>query len=222
MQIHVVNAGNRHLYGAELEAFFRARHRIYVEEKEWRQDDGTGFETDQFDTDDATYLIGIAHNEVMTGTRLVATSRPHMLSEVFPHLCDFGGVIRSDNVAEWTRGFIVPEYRERGIGPIKGQFCGTVMEYCLNEGISRIGGVQDLYWLPVWKRYHWTVRQVGNPAEIDGRWCVAAFFDVTQEACTRALQAGGLKQSILVHRGPYEPFLNEGAPTKWGGGTNAA
>jgi acyl-homoserine lactone synthase len=221
MQIHVVNAANRSLYAAELEEFFRARHKIYVEEKDWRQDDGTGFEIDQFDTDDATYLIGIENDEVMTGTRLVATSRPHMLSDVFPHLCDFSGVIRADDVAEWTRGFIIPKYREHGIGPLKGQFCGTVMEYCLKEGISRIGGIQDLYWLPVWRRYRWTVRQVGNPAEIDGRWCVAAFFDVCKEACMQALRAGGLEQSILVYRGPYKPFL-ERRETRWAGGSNAA
>jgi acyl-homoserine lactone synthase len=222
MKIHVVNSANRHLYGAELEDFFRARHRIYVEEKEWREDDGSGFEIDQFDTEDATYLIGIEGDEVMTGTRLVPTSLPHMLSEIFPHLCDFAGVIRADNVAEWTRGFIVPEYRERGIGPVKGQFCGTVMEYCLNEGIQRIGGIQDLYWLPVWRRYKWTVRQVGNPAQVDGRWCVAAFFDVCQDARDRALSAGGIHDSILVHRGPYEPFLHGVESRRAKGGRNAA
>lgn len=222
MKIHVVNSANRHLYSAELEEFFRERHKIYVEEKEWREADGSGLEIDQFDTGDATYLIGIDNDRVMTGTRLVPTTRPHMLSEVFPHLCDFAGVIRSADVAEWTRGFIVPEYRERGIGPLKGQFCGTVMEYCLNEGISRIGGIQDLYWLPVWKRYKWTVRPIGNPAEVAGRWCVAAYFDVTRDARDRAMSAGGLDESILVHRGPYKPFLYEREFALATGGSNAA
>jgi len=208
MQIHVVNEANRYLYQSELQAFFEARHRIYVEEKEWRTDDGTGLEIDQFDTEEATYLIGFDdQGQVMTGTRLVPTSQPHMLSEVFPHLCDFTGVIRSDDVAEWTRGFIVPEYRQAGIGPIKGQFCGMVMEYCLREGVTRIGGIQDLYWLPVWKRYKWSVRPIGNPAQVDGRWCVAAFFEVTPDARERAMKAGGLDRSILVHRGPYKPFI---------------
>ena len=207
MQIHVINEANRHLYGAELEAFFKARHRIYVEEKEWRDDDGTGLEIDQFDTPEATYLIGMENDDVITGTRLIPTSAPHMLSEVFPHLCSFQGVLRADDVAEWTRGFIVPEYRERGIGPIKGQICGTVMEYCLKEGVGRIGGIQDLYFLPVWKRYKWAVRPAGNPELVAGRWCVAAFFDVTADARDRALDAAGLDHSILVHRGPYQPFV---------------
>jgi acyl-homoserine lactone synthase len=209
MQIHVINAANRRLYTTELDKFFRARHEIYVEEKGWRDADPSGMEIDQFDTDDATYLVGIVDGEVMTGTRLTPTTAPHMLSDVFPNMADYNGLIRRPDVAEWTRGFIIPKFREKGHGPIKGQFCGTVMEYCLNEGINSIGGVQDLYWLPLWKRFGWTVRPVGSPHEIDGRHCVAAFFDVTEHARDRALRNGGLDRSILVHRGPYQPFIPE-------------
>lgn len=205
MLIHVVNSANRHLYADELNAFFEARHQIYVEEKGWRDGDNTGLEIDQFDTDDATYLVGITDGQVMTGTRLIPTDRPHLLSEVFPNMSTVP--VRDPRVAEWTRGFIVPAYRERGIGPIKGSFCATVMEYCLKEGIERIGGVQDLYWLPVWKRYAWNVRPIGNPMEIDGRWCVAALFDVTREAYEQAARCGGMRESILIHRGPYKPFV---------------
>lgn len=205
MQIHVVNSANRHLYTSELTDFFRVRHQIYVEEKAWREDDRTGLEVDQFDTDDATYLLGTIDGSVMTGTRLIPTDRSHMLADVFPYMCETP--VRDPRVAEWTRGFIVPRFRERGIGPIKGQFCASVMEYCLKEGIEKIGGVQDLYWLPVWKRYSWTVRPIGEPREIDGRWCVAALFDVNEDAYTHAARCGGLTESILVHRGPYKPFV---------------
>ena len=215
MLIHVVNVANRHLHADLLDEFFRARHQIYVEEKGWREDDQSGFEIDQFDTDDATYLIGVIDGKVMTGTRLIPTDRPHLLSEVFPHMCTLP--LRDPRVAEWTRGFIIPEFREKGIGPIKGQFCASVMEYCLKEQVSKIGGVQDLYWLPVWKRYSWNVSPIGNPSEIDGRWCVAALFDVTPEAYEHAARCGGLTQSILRYKGPYKPFvevLAQGTPRR--------
>ncbi len=209
MQIHVVNAGNRHLYGDMLDQFFRARHDIYVEEKGWRQASQDGREIDQFDTEKATYLIGEVDGEVMTGTRLIPTAEPHLLSEIFPDMADFKGLVRCPDVAEWTRGFITRKFREKGHGPIKGQFCGTVMEYCLLEGITAIGGVQEMHWLPLWKRFRWTVRPVGNPRQIDGITCVAAFFDVTHAARIKALTCGGLSSSILVYRGPYRPFIAE-------------
>lgn len=207
MQVHVVTASNRESYKNELIAFFQERHRIYVEEKGWREDDGSGFEIDQFDTDDATYLIGVQDGRVMTGTRLISTTLPHLASEIFPHLCDFNGVLRSPTVAEWTRGFISPEYREKGIGPIKGQFCSAVMEFCLQEGITQVGGIQEFYWLRLWKHFGWKVDPVGSPAKVDGKWCVVAYMQASEAARDGAMASGGIDRSILVRRGPQQPFV---------------
>lgn len=208
MKIHVIHARNRHLYEREMEDFFRQRHRIYVEEKGWRDAAEDGLEIDQFDTAAATYLIGIVDGRVMTGSRFVPTTRPHLLSEVFHHLCDFEGVVRDPTVAEWTRGFIIPEFREVAGVNLKAQFCATVMEYCLNQGITRIGGIQEIYWLPLWKRFRWTVRPVGSPSLIDGEWCVPAYFDVSEEAFAGAWRFARLQESILVERGPRQDFVS--------------
>jgi acyl-homoserine lactone synthase len=206
MEIHVVNQANRHLYTDVLEAYFQARYPIFVEELGWRETNTDRVEIDQYDNEDATYLIGLVNGEVMTGTRLYPTSLPHLLSEHFPHLSP-DGIVRLPHVAEWTRGFIVPKFREQGHGPIKGQFCGTVMDYCLKEGITQIGGVQDCNWLPLWRRYGWNVIPMGPVTDIDGRKCVAAYFEVTKHARDTALRRGGLDTSLLVHQGPYRPFV---------------
>jgi acyl-homoserine lactone synthase len=197
MKIHVVNSKNFSSNLDLLNDFLKARRNIYIEEKGWMPDDGREIETDQFDNRHATYLIGEIDGEVMTGTRLYPTMKPHMLSEVFPEF----GVLRSPTVYEWTRGFIIPKYREAGHGPIKGQFCGTVMEYCLIEGITQIGGLQDLYWLRLWRRYGWKVHEIGPRMKVDNRMCVAAYFDVTEEARVGALHEGGMtaNESILVY-----------------------
>lgn len=207
MEIHVVNTANRHLYGELLKQFFEARYRIYVEEKGWRGDNSDRVEIDQFDIPSATYLIGIVDGQVMTGTRLLPMTGSTMLADVFPHMHEDRSAIDCRAAAEWTRGFIVPEYREKGHGPIKGQFCGTVMAYCIEEGIAHVGGVQDCYWLPLWKRFGWNVVPVGSRSLIDGRECVAAFFEVTPQARDAALRRGGLDRSLLVRRGPYASFL---------------
>ena len=124
------------------------------------------------------------------------------MSEVFPHLCTRIGVVRDAAVFEWTRGFIVPEYRETGGLLIKAQFCTAVMEYCLGEGIQQIGGIQELYWLPLWKRFGWVVHVIGEPCEIDGDICVPAYFDVSEDALNGVRRRAKLDHSILVHRGP--------------------
>jgi acyl-homoserine lactone synthase len=212
MEMHVVTAANRDSYKHELIEFFKERYRIYVLEKHWRDDDGSGFEIDQFDTDDATYLIGTEDGHVICGTRLLSTTLPHMADQVFPQMCDITGIIRSPLVAEWTRAFIVADRRERGIGPIKGQICAATMQYCLQEGIEQVGGIQDLYWMRLWKRFGWKVNLAGTPAKVAGRWCVVAYMQVSERARDNAMASTGIGYHGLVQNGAYRPFVTG---TEW-------
>ena len=205
MQVHVISNANKADYASELDELFRIRHRIYVEEKRWREPSADGRELDQFDTEHAVHLVGIRDGRLIAGSRFIPTTQPHLLSEVFPHLCTLKGVIRDPAVFEWTRGFIAPEFRETGGLLIKAQFCTAVMEYCLREGITQIGGIQELYWLPLWKRFGWVVRIIGEPSEIDGDICVPAFFDVSQEALSGVRRRANLDRSILVHKKSQAP-----------------
>ena len=209
MEMHVVTAANRDLYKRELIEFFQARYRIYVHEKHWREDDGSGFEIDQFDTDAATYLIGIEDGRVICGTRLLSTTQPHMADQVFPHLSNLTGIVRSPQIAEWTRAFIIQERRENGIGPIKGQICAATMQFCLQEGIDQVGGIQDLYWMRLWKRLGWKVNPAGTPAKVAGRWCVVAYMQVSEAARNNAMVSTGIDCHGLVQHGDYQPFVTE-------------
>jgi len=208
MDVHVVTAANRHLYPSLLDQFFRERHKIYAQELAWVPPSPDGLEMDQFDTLKAVYLIGVEDGKVITGSRFVPTDQPHMLSEVFPHLCTLGGgVIRDAAVAEWTRGFVVKDRRE-GLGVrLKAQFCYAVMDYCLGEGIERIGGIQEVYWLSLWQRLGWTVEVRGEPSLFGKDLWVPAYFDVTEEALAGAKRWAKADRSILIHQGPHQPFI---------------
>ena len=87
MDVHVITDANKAAYAAELDQLFRIRHRIYVEEKKWREPSDDGRETDQFDTEHAVHLVGIRNGQIIAGSRFIPTTQPHLLSEVFPHLC---------------------------------------------------------------------------------------------------------------------------------------
>ena len=66
--IHVVTRDNRHLYGNELQQYFRLRHEIFVEERGWkdlyRPD---GLEIDRYDNEHAVYLLAIDRERVVGG-----------------------------------------------------------------------------------------------------------------------------------------------------------
>lgn len=210
MQVHVVTKANAHLYPKELEQFFRIRHDIYAVDLGWVPVSADGLERDQFDIAEAVYMLGIEDGRVITGSRFTPTHLPHMLSVVFPHMCTRnGGIIHSPDVAEWTRGFVIPEYRE-GLGVrLKAQFCHAVMEYFLAEGVTKIGGIQEIYWLSLWKRFGWSVAIHGEPADFNGRDWVPAYFDVSEAALAGAARWGKLESSILVRRGDIKPFISD-------------
>jgi acyl-homoserine lactone synthase len=85
--IHVISAVNRHRYEDVLDQHFRMRHEIFVEERKWealRKPDGR--EIDAYDNEDAIYLLALENRRVLGGCRLHPTTKPTMMSEVFPHL----------------------------------------------------------------------------------------------------------------------------------------
>ncbi|MER9758099.1 hypothetical protein NKJ46_32835 [Mesorhizobium sp. M0166] len=69
--VHVVNALNKHLYENEFDEFLRRRHDFFVHQKRWRPPSPDGRELDQFDTDAATYLLGLEDGRVVTSARLI-------------------------------------------------------------------------------------------------------------------------------------------------------
>jgi acyl homoserine lactone synthase len=65
----------------------RYRHRVFVEKLGWQLQCENALEYDQFDRDDTVYVV--AHNrghQVVGTARLLPTTRPYLLDEVFPQL----------------------------------------------------------------------------------------------------------------------------------------
>src|SRR5262245_61279959 len=131
IEAHIVTPANRQLYEAEFDEFLRRRHDFFVRQKRWRPESPDGREIDQFDTDAATYILGIENCEVVTSARLIPTSERHLVSEFFSHMCEHRGVPRRRDWAEWTRTFVLPRKRSVGLRGTLTQLCCAVMEYAL-------------------------------------------------------------------------------------------
>ena len=117
MEVHVIRRENRHLYTDILEDYFRIRHQIYVVERKWADlDRPDKREIDRFDTDDTIYLLGLDGSTIVAGMRLVPTTSPTLLSELFPALA-LNGPIRRRDVYELSRIFVVPNRRGEHAGP---------------------------------------------------------------------------------------------------------
>ena len=80
---------------------FRQRHEIYVERRGWKAlQSVNGEERDQFDRPDTIYLLAIdEEDDILAGLRLLPTTGPHLLADIFPHLVMSSDIPRGDDIS---------------------------------------------------------------------------------------------------------------------------
>lgn len=194
--IHVITRNNRAGYTDVLEEYFCLRHDVFVEERGWRdlaRPDGR--EVDAYDDDHATYLIALDGGRVIGGLRLYPTLRPHMISQSFPHLVRDGRILRGPTVLECTRYFIV---RERRMGRADCRLLAAFQEFCLEEGITEVTAVVEMWWLPRWHQAGFKVRPLGLPTQVEDQPCIAAAIRISEESLHQVRRLAGLRGSCLL------------------------
>ncbi len=200
--LHVVTAENRDRYAGQVEESFRIRHRIYVEERGWRDlDRPDKREIDQFDTDDAVYLLALDEQtgRVVGGSRLVPTVKPHLMSEVFPQLASMRQLPRSADIFEWTRYYVVPERREpHAISDVACTIMCGVQEYCLAKEISQLSIVTEPFWISRFLGLGWNPKPLGLPIRWQGMDVVGITVDVSDQALRQTRKVRNISTSVLV------------------------
>jgi acyl-homoserine lactone synthase len=198
--IHVISAANHHLYEDVLEEHFRIRHDIFVEERQWetlRKPDKR--EVDSFDNEDTIYLLALEGRRVIGGHRLYPTTKPSMMSEIFPHLAEVRGYPSDPLVWEWSRYFIV---RNRRDGNLNLRLMAAVQEFCLAEGIAKISAIMETWWLPRFQEAGFVVTPLGLPALVENAWTMAALIDVSHDTLRAINERTGLS-SVIQRQGPH-------------------
>jgi acyl-homoserine lactone synthase len=197
--IHVVSAVNRHLYEDVIEQHFRVRHEIFVEERKWdalRKPDGR--DIDDYDNEDTIYLLALDNRRVVGGYRLYPTTKPTMMSEVFPHLAAVRGCPSDPLVWEWSRFFVA---RDRRDGAVNLQLMAAAQEFCLDQGIERLCLVMETWWLPRFHDIGFVVTPLGLPMLIEDSWTMAATIEVRQGSLDVVRGRTGMSQ-LIRQEGP--------------------
>lgn len=166
---------------AELDQAFSLRHKVFVEEKCWkelRSEDGR--ETDRFDDEHAVHMLYIVDGRVIGYQRMLPSTRPHILSEILPELCE-GERPVGPNIWEWTRYCVEPGYRERGriLSPIANALLTGIVEWGLETGVDTIIIEMNPLWLLRLVQLNFRVTPLGLPKVIGKEETVAvtAHFD---------------------------------------------
>ncbi|MEX5592003.1 MULTISPECIES: acyl-homoserine-lactone synthase [Pseudomonas] len=102
--MHFITGTSSTLPPAVMTAIGHYRHKVFVEHLGWKLNCTDGLEYDQFDRDDTVYVVARNDDDHIIGTaRLLSTTRPYLLSEVFPELLSGETPPNSQTVLELSR-----------------------------------------------------------------------------------------------------------------------
>jgi N-acyl-L-homoserine lactone synthetase len=177
---------------AVMRAMFEARKRVFVDLLGWDLPIlADRFEIDRYDDGHARYLILTdADRRHLASARLLPTTRPHILGELFPELCDDPPPIGHDTW-EITRFCL-----DRGLRAVERRHWRDALvmaltHYALEHGITAYTGVAERDWLDQILRFGWRARPLGQLRAIDGMTLGALRIEIGPETLA-LLAAGGI------------------------------
>jgi len=180
----------------------RLRAKVFHSRLHWDVAVFDGKEMDAFDQLDAHYLAALDANDELVGmVRLLSTSGPTMLSEVFPYLLTAGGPL-PPGLAEASRFCADTERlkeRDSARQVTRNLFAGMI-EWALHRNIPAIAAVVDLKMERILRRTGWPLLRSSLPHPIGKVVGVAGYLSVGEETFKRIRPKGYLFETWPVSR----------------------
>jgi acyl-homoserine lactone synthase len=174
-----------------LTSMFEARKQVFVDLLEWDVPVVDGrLEVDQYDDRHAAYLI-VANSDGghLGSARLLQTTRPHILADLYPELCA-GPVPRGAQTLEITRFCLGRNQRAPKRRDTRNRLVSALVTFALERGIERYTGVAEVGWLQQILAFGWDCSPLGAPRELGGRMLGALAIAITAETPALLAQNG--------------------------------
>src|SRR5271154_3525219 len=183
------------LFPNEMDEMFRNRAVTFSERLGWDVKVIDGYERDAFDDANPLYLVSVdPHtNEYWGSLRLLPTTGPNMLRDVFPYLLDEGEYIESATIWE-SSGFCAlavvgqPKRARNGVNFVLSELIAGIGEVAILAGLTQIVSVFDARIYRVLKAVGCNPQLIGRPRRIGSTMSYAGLFD-TGEGLLSALTA---------------------------------
>jgi N-acyl-L-homoserine lactone synthetase len=168
------------------------RHKVFVEQLGWELNTQNGAELDQFDRPDTVYVVAQDdEGQVFGCARLLPTTRPYLLGEVFPQLLNGLPPPNSPDVWELSR-FAAMDLNNHTSK--QGQFSSPVAIKLLQESIARAAshGAKRLITVSpigierLLRRAGFHSHRAGPPMIVDGHPIFACWIELKQSVQPRS------------------------------------
>lgn len=199
----LINSSNRFLYPHLVDQMHEDRRKVFVDLLKWNIPViDQRYEIDQFDVDSAVYLVALDQDskDHLASVRLLPTLKPHLLSEIFPQLCETS-VPKGANIFEITRLTTAPRVRGKAHrNLLRDRMALALVEHALEHGIAAYTAQAHLAWLSQLVGFGWRTEPLGLPQPIDGQLvgAIEIFIDPWTLGVMRTRQ--GVIHSVLENR----------------------
>jgi N-acyl-L-homoserine lactone synthetase len=173
-----------------------------------------GLETDQFDLPETIYILALnTAREVIGSWRILPTTGPTMVRDIWPEFLETLPMSEQDNIWEASR-FAVDhadpgdQARINQINVATAElFCGLT-ELCIHWGISEIFTLYDMGIARLLTRLNCAPVEISQRLKIDGNLAQVGRFITNAEMLGRLRLATGVRESLIKHHDlPPAPLL---------------
>jgi N-acyl-L-homoserine lactone synthetase len=207
-------SGKRSEFSPQLEnAMAEYRHKIFIERLGWPLPVENGQERDQFDHPDTMYVVAQDAEGAICGcARLLPTTEPYLLSEIFPHLMGGAPVPHSREVWELSRFAAAATGEDVQVDAAANtrRVLAGAVKIAMEQGAARLITVSPLGIERLLHRMGVHAHRAGPPVRIDGKPVFACWIEIDEQT-VNAL--GIASEETEVHAGmealaPRHDFLD--------------
>lgn len=179
---------------------FRMRHRVLVDKKGWeeiRKPDG--IECDEFDRDDAIYLIATDFNGSVAGcVRFTPSLSPNLTSEHFLQLCDLEVPPRGEGIYDASRLVVEHNLQKRARASVIASelICGCI-EAGIAMGLDEFTAVMNVPYVTLSLSMGWDIRPLGTPQQVGDEAVIAVKVKTNEKQLAQARQSRKYPKRVL-------------------------
>ncbi|WP_049792546.1 acyl-homoserine-lactone synthase [Polymorphum gilvum] len=194
--LHIISKENAHLHWDALASMHQLRRSVFRERLGWDVTVVNGLELDQFDLPDAHYLVHTAlDGRVNACTRLLPTTGPYLLADVFPELVD-GEMPCAHDIWESTRFCADQATAPANIAAV---LMAGMLEFGQFTGLRAYVSVSDIRMEPIMRRAGWNPIRLGKTMETGTDTAAAEWLEVSSEYLARVRKRAGATGSLIAN-----------------------
>lgn len=201
--IILVNGSDQSSQSYLTSQMFRIRAKVFHERLGWDVNVENGMERDRFDEVNPLYLISVDEESgrVRGSLRLLPTTGPNMLRDVFPVLLPEGETVESATIWESSRFSMEPgtETPEPGrlLSSVTGELLAGIEDVGLLAGLTYVVSVFDARMVRIFRSAGCPALIIGKPQRIGDCMTYAGLFEISEAARDKIRTACGITGSVL-------------------------